>query len=185
MSIDVSTAGVRTLKDLLDQLPSGEAARVLASRLGLWTKQAHDSAAERTRSYPTQFSRLGDGELSDANAFWLSEAARATELVGLLEGQKAMTSLAAKQARAQARARIRAAWDTARDDAGKPVKYTSTQVADEAEADPGVIDQETRAALLQQVIASAGAYKEACFAVVQGISREISFRQAQYGARLR
>lgn len=184
-SLDVS--GVKTLSGLLEQLPSGNGARALAARLGVWTEEAHaDPTKHRRSNYPKEFSSLGPNELSNTNAYWLSEAARATELVGLLEGQKIMLGLYTKQARAAVRGRLRkAAVDTAEKDGSKPVKYTVAELNDEAEADTAVLEIELKAALLEQTLASTKAYKEACLALVAGISREISFRQAQMSARLR
>lgn len=181
-SFDVQ--GIRTLSQLLEQLPSGQAAATLAARLGVWTEAIHKAPASSTRTYPTDFARLGDEQLSTTNSYWISEAARATELVGLLEGQKVMLALAGKQAKAAARGRLRKLWDEPAED-GKVRKYTAVQLNDEAEFDPGVLDVELRTGLLEQSLASAKAYKEACGMVVAGISREISFRQAQMSARMR
>jgi hypothetical protein len=128
---------------------------------------------------------MGDDDLSDVYSYWLSEAARSTELVGLLEGHKVVLSLTSKQARAAARGRVRTRNEGLLDDKDKPVKLTATQIADEAEADSAVVDVETTSALLEMALAGAKAYKEATNTMVTGISREISFRQAQYSARLR
>lgn len=180
----IDVRGIRTLAQLLEQLPSGQAAATLATRLGVWTESIHANPSATRKAYPTDFSRLGDDQLSTTNSYWLSEAGRATELVGLLEGQKIMLSLESKRAKAAARGRIRKVWDVLDED-GKPRKYTATQLSDESEADPAVLDVELKVSLLEQTLASARAYKEACQMLVQGISREISFRQAQMGAKLR
>ena len=127
---------------------------------------------------------MGDDEISAASSYWISEVARVGELVGMLEGQKIMLTLSLKQVGAVARSRIREEWNIP-DSEGKVVKYTNGQVQDEAESDEKVADHELRLALLEQVQASAKAYKEACTAVTTGISREISFRQAQMSGGLR
>lgn len=176
--------GIRTLSDLLDQMPTGRAASALAERLGIWSAESHKAPKGDRKGFPKDFASMGDDDISTANSYWISESGRATELVGMLEGQKVMLSLGLKQAKASARSRVRRAWDKPGED-GKPRKYTAGQVDDEAESDPGVLDNELKLALLEQTLASARAYKEACLAVVAGISREISFRQAQMNGRLR
>jgi hypothetical protein len=181
----LDTAGVRTLGDLLDQMPSGKAAAALAARLGVWDAKMHANVSAERATYPKDFARLGDDQLSTTNSFWISESGRVTELVGMLEGQKIMLILGSKQAKAAARSRIRKTWDEAASLEEKPRKFTTGEVSDESENDPGVLDNELRLALLEQTLASARAYKEACAAVVAGVSREISFRQAQMSSRLR
>ena len=62
---------------------------------------------------------------------------------------------------------------------------TATQLPDEVEEDQTVRDLDAVLGLLSVVHESAKAYKEAALAATAGLSREISFRQAQMGARLR
>lgn len=175
--------GVRNLDTLLSQLPYGAGARSLARRLGVWSSATHADEINVNRRYPGNFSALGDDQLSDLNSAWLSEAGRSTELVGLLEGQRTLVALSVKRAVAAARSRAR---KRIAEDAGeKPVKVTAAELSDMAENDPGVLDAQTTAGMLDMALASAKAYKEACLATVAGISREISFRQAQMNARMR
>ena len=189
MADQVSLTGLRSLTSVLDRLPNGVAARDLAERLGVWSQRLHQSTASRAL-YPSSFARLADTELSDQNAVWLSELFRATELAGLLEGQRVMLTLASKSTRAATRARLRRKYraeaDQARDE-GLPVPKdpTAAQLADEVEEDPEVQEQDATLAMLAVVLESAKAYKEACQAGVAGISREISFRQAQMAGKLR
>lgn len=192
----VSLTGIRDLNGLLSRMPTGQAARHLAERLGVWTTPAHDSSSRRTKSFPQSFARLSDSELSDANAYWLSEVFRATELTGLIEGQRSVLSLEGKALRASTRATLRrhhrgeaeAARTKAEKEGLKPVAIkdpTAAQLADEVEENHDVQEHETQLALLALVAESVKAYKEACLVATAGISREISFRQAQMGAKLR
>lgn len=209
--------GMRGLTAVLNRLPQGTAARELATRLGLWTAASHEGVEGRHKAFPTNFSRLEDPKLSDENAYWLSEVFRATELCGLLEGQKVILNLQAKSVRAGVRANRRrhheqeaakierAAAEASAQAAqaaaeaggapagargraaavGKVKAPTVTQLNDEVEEDRDVRDVDEALGLLGVVQASANAYKEACLAATAGLSREISFRQAQMGARLR
>jgi hypothetical protein len=194
MTTQVSLEGLRTLGAVLQRLPQGTAAQSLATRLGLWSAPIHDNVDTRRKAFPTEFARLSDADVSDANAYWLSEVFRATELVGLLEGQKIMLTMQAKSARASARAALRrkyralveAAAAVAPEGTRPTVKEPSaTQLNDEVEEDQQVLDCDATLAMLAVVLESAKAYKEACLAAAAGLSREISFRQAQMGARLR
>lgn len=191
MSVDsVSLEGVKSLTSFLGRLPQGTAARELAERLGLWSSTMHNQTNERRVIFPTEFARKSDSQISDANAYWLSEVFRSTELVGLLEGQRTMLTLESKSMRATTRARLRRAARTAADkarDEGKPVPKdpTASSLADEVEEDPIVQEQDRILAMLAIVLESAKAYKEGCLAATAGLSREISFRQAQMNGRLR
>lgn len=182
--------GVGSLTGLLARLPQGRPAQELAKRLGLWSPALHRSDVSwGERKFPDKISHLADTEISDLNAYWNSEVFRATELLGLVEGQRAMLSLELKQLEATTRARLRRQAMAAAKEVtpeGKPVKVpATTQLNDEVAEDARVQEQEQVLALLAVVLGSAKAYKEACVAACAAISREISFRQAQLGARLR
>lgn len=187
----VSLEGVRNLSGVLARLPQGEPARVLAEKMGLWSTAIHNTAdTNRRQAFPNAFARLSDAEVSDQNAYWLSEVFRVTELVGLLEGQKTMLTMQAKATRASVRANLRRKYrqeSAALVTAGKaaPKDPSATQLADEVEEDGTVMECDAALAMLAIVAEQAKAYKEACLAVTAGLSREISFRQAQMGARLR
>lgn len=188
--MSVSLEGLNTLPKVLARLPQGAAAQQLAQKLGLWTSSVHDTVDNRRRAFPTEFARLSDAELSDQNAYWLSEVFRATELTGLLEGQRLMLSLSAKSVRASTRAALRRehrAKQAQACEAGQaPAKdLTVSALNDEVEENAEVLAQDATLAMLAVVLESAKAYKEACLAATAGLSREISFRQAQMGARLR
>jgi hypothetical protein len=187
---DVSLDGLRSLSGVLDRLPQGQQARKLAEQLGLWSSQAHNAANARTKIFGTNFSRLSEAQLSDENAYWLSEVFRATELVGLLEGQKVLLTLSAKSVRASSRAALRRKYraESARLEAAgekAPKDPSATQLADEVEENADVQEADAALGMLAVVAESAKAYKEACLVAAQGLSREISFRQAQMGARIR
>lgn len=191
MSVDsVSLDNVKSLSQMLSRLPQGTQARELAERLGLWSVALHNSVDSRRKVFPNSFSRLSEQDLSDTNAYWLSEVFRATELVGLLEGQRTMLTIESKSTRASARASLRRKYrreaEAAKQRGETPAKDpTAAQLADEVEENSQVQEQDKTLALLGVVLESAKAYKEACLAVTAGVSREISFRQAQMGARLR
>lgn len=191
MSVEsVSLDGVRSLTGLLERLPQGTAARQLAERLGLWSTTVHNSTTQRKVVFPSNFSGLGEAELSDSYAYWLSEVFRSTELVGLLEGQKTVLTLESKSTRATARAglrrKARQLAEAARESNGAvPKDPTTAQLADEVEEDERVIANDRVLGMLAVVLESAKAYKEACLAATAGLSREYSLRQAQMGARLR
>lgn len=170
---------VRTFNALLERLPEGANGQALAQAIGAWTASAHLTGADF--SYPTTFSDLSDDALSDVYARWVSQFGRITELVGLLEGQRVLSVLRSRQVRAAARSRARRQTDAD----GNPVKYTAGALSDMSEDDPAVIDAEHHGVATEVALASAKAYKEACTGVITAISREISFRQAQYSARLR
>lgn len=170
-----------SLKDLLSSMPSGESAARLASTMGIWTPKVHKSVADRSAapSYPSSFSGLSDAQLSDTNAYWLSELARSIELVGMLEGQLVMVKLKCRSARAASRVSARESFTE------NKVKATAQQVDDVAEASEGVLSADGLLVVLETVLASAKAYKEACSVVSSGVSREISFRQALLSAKVR
>ena len=170
---------IRTFDALLARLPEGPGGRTLAAAIGAWTATAHTTGADF--AYPAAFSTLADDALSDLYARWVSQLGRITELVGLLEGQKVLANLTTRQSRAASRVRHRRQLG----DDGKPLKYTQGALTDLAEEDPVVLDAEQAALAVDVASASAKAYKEACTGVVTAITREISFRQAQYSARLR
>lgn len=187
---DISLDGIKSLTAFLQRLPQGAAARELGSRLGLWSTQLHTSGRSGRRIFPTSFSEEPDTGISDLNAYWNSEVFRATEITGLLEGQKAMLSLQSKAVRAKARSRIRRHHQRLREEAaqaGQPVpkEPTAGQLSDEVEAESDVQAQDELLTLLILVLEQAKAYKEACLNAAASVSREISFRQAQMGSRLR
>lgn len=190
MSISrVSLDNVRSLHAVLTRLPQGTQARELAASLGLWSNPLHSNTNQRQQIH-TALSKLSDGQLSDVNGYWLSEIFRTTELVGLLDGLKTMLTIESKGLRSTTRARLRRAHRQAATTAaekGDPVPKdpTAAQLADEVDEDSNVQEHDQTMALLGVVMESAKAYKEACQAMAAGVSREISFRQAQMSARLR
>lgn len=187
---DISLDGIKSLTAFLQRLPQGAAARELGTRLGLWSPTLHNNGQSGRRIFPAAFSEQSDAGISDLNAYWNSEVFRATEITGLLEGQRAMLSLKSKAVRANARSRIRRRHQFAREEAqrlGEPVpkEPTAGQLSDEVEAEPDVQEQDELLTLVVLVLEQAKAYKEACVNAAASVSREISFRQAQMGARLR
>ena len=187
-SLDLSD--ITNLTKLLDRLPQGAAARTLATRMGVWTSQAHDGASQRKTGFPTSYADLTDDQLSNSYGYWVSELGRAAERVGLLEGVRKLVELSAKQNRARAPSTVRKRLDDEeaarlKDGLPKGPKPTVQMINDLAEEEEIVVETENIVGLLAIVSPSAGAFKEACAAVSNGLSREISFRQAQLGARIR
>jgi len=168
----------RDLDTLLGRLPDGVAGKRLAMSLGMWTESVH--LHPNPPGYPKGFSDLADPEISDLSATWVAQVGRAGELVGLLEGQRGLASMEARRARASARSRARRALA----EEGKKGK-TAAELNDDAESDFAVMAADELVALIDVALASSKAYKEAALAVAASVSREISMRQAQYGARIR
>lgn len=190
MSIELSITGISTLTNLLERLPQGTEAKRLAQRLAVFTTQAHENLAANRATFPKVLSELTDGGLSDVYAYWSSELVRIYELFGLLDGQRKYLELQAKKERASARGRIRKAGEdavAAAREAGdpKPDKKTAAEINDRAEEDAEVLQVVEVLAMLDMVMSSVSGYREACLAATTSLSREISFRQAQFQARLR
>jgi len=184
MAETVQLEGLRNLTQVLSRLPQGAAALALTQRLGLWSQRLHENAVAASGTL-SNMSAWTDSELSDRYGGMLSELHRTTELVGLLEGQKQLLTLQGKGERATVRSRLRRAHDTLMaGDAGVKA-WTATALADEVEAVSSVQEMDLLLGTLVVVMESAKAYKEACTSTTAGLSREISFRQAQLGARLR
>jgi hypothetical protein len=181
----VDLTGLRSLEAVLERLPQGSPARTLAAQLGLFDPQIHTGAGNRRKQFGAQFSRMSNEDLSDANGYWLSEVFRATELCGLFEGQRMLLTMEVKATRARVRSQLRKTYQD-KVTTGEVAKApAATQLNDEVEEDEQVQAVEAMLGLLAVVQESAKAYKEACASACAGISREISFRQAQMQARLR
>lgn len=171
----LSLAELRSTRDSLARIPSGEELIRLASRLGLWTEASHNSPPGR-KPFPTRFSDLGPDELSDLYASWISDAGRLSELCSGLSGHRDRLSLQLKAERARARSRARRA--------NPEVKVTSGQLDDEASSDLAVQDLESSLELVTILLASAEGAKEATNVYLAGISREITYRTEQMKARV-
>lgn len=190
--LNLSLSGMRSLPGMLEKLPHGIDARNLAAKLGVWTPGLHPTAAAEQRPLtPAKWSEMSDATLSDWNGYWNSEVHRTTELLGLIDGQKDMLTLQSKATRAAARSRVRREQERKEEeaarnaDAPKAPKLTATQVNDLSEEDPAVIEIDQQLAMLAVIVASVKAYKEAAVTMTAGLSREISFRQAQMSSQLR
>lgn len=174
---DLNISGVRSLTQVLERTPNGNDMVVLATKLGIWTAAAHNTVTER-RPFPKNLSDMGPNELTNLLAEWTSEFGRITELVGLLNGQKEQLKIRGKSLRAAARSRLRR--DHPKDE--KPL--ASTALNDAAEEDTGVLENDERIALVELLLASATATKEATQQYIGSISREIAYRDAQMKARM-
>lgn len=165
---------MQALEEFFNAFPSSRQALDQAKKLGIWTSSGHSAIPEK-RDWPRQFSALSDDALSDANSLWSHEAARVTELVGFLESQKLSAVLKHKTAKAAARMRVRSSLD----------KGTAAEIDDRASSDPGLLTADESLIKVEVLLTQAKAYKEAAILVLSSISREISFRQAQYNAKIR
>ena len=175
---DLNLADLRSVHQVLERTPLGEGIAELAERIGLVTEQIHRSSVVR-KKFQTNVSKLSAPQLSDEQSYWASEYGRIVELLGILQGQEKYLGLKSKAARAAARARLR------RNAEEEPAaKTTSAQINDAAEEDPVVRELDERAAIVNILLASATAAKEATTMYLQTLSREITFRCAQMDSRL-
>lgn len=182
-------AGVRTLRQLLARLPDGQQALNLAQRTGIWSNGMHDDVKPSNRVFPSDFSVLQGDRLSEEFGYWQSEAFRATELCGLLEGQRVNLIADLKACRAASRSRLRRHYRTIAEQAeeknGTKIKPPATaQLNDETDEEPAVRDLESTIGMLMAYLETAKARKEACLNGCAALSREISLRQAMMGSRL-
>jgi hypothetical protein len=163
------------LDAVLAATPNGKVARDVAEQLGVWTTGLHSKGVRR-RALRSELSKLGPDQLSDEFGWWSSEFGRVCELAGVLAGQREMARLAAKQARAAARSRVRERLAES--------KPTAGQVNDLAEEDNAVSDADAQLVLIETLEKLVGAAKEATDRYLQTLSREVAFRDAQMKARL-
>lgn len=180
---DLDISNVRNLTAALERTPNGVDAVALATKMGIWTAEAHNNVIARP-AYPRNVAELDADSLSNLLSNWTSEFGRIAELLGALNGQLAQLKIRAKGSRAAARSRIRKSY-LGDIDAGKNVKLpTSTALNDEAEEDPAVIDIDERLALVELLLAHTSAAKESTGQYLASISREIAYRDAQMKARI-
>lgn len=185
----LNLTGIQNLGRLLDRLPAGTAARELGQRIGVWNADSHAGAQSKVRTFPGSFSELSDDDLSDTWAAWNAEAIRLHQLYGLLEGQRRLLEMESKRARAQARSRVRTKFEeeakTAKAEGTTVKKPTTGEVNDLAEDEDTVIEADNNLVMLEMIMSQVSTYREACMTAINGLSREISFRQAQFTARVR
>jgi hypothetical protein len=180
--LDLDLRNVRSLPQVLERTPNGTAVAELAGRLGLVGRSLSGSVDRK--AFITNVAELSAPQLSNEQSYWTSEFGRIVELIGLLQGQEKYLVLQGKSVRASARARVRREIAAEEGDSGKKAKATVGEVNDRAEEDPAVRDLEEKAALVQILLATASAAKEATAMYLQSLSREISFRCAQMDAKI-
>lgn len=192
---DLNLSDIRSLTEALARIPNGVDAARLAAALSVWSVESHRAPAPR-KPFPDRFSDLVPTQLSDLSARTVSEADRICELVGLLSGLETHLKLKAKQARAQARAgaRRQAAREAAEASTEGDVETvrkasrakvpTVSELNDLAEEDPRVREVDDQLSLVELLLASVSAAKEATYLRRDAISREITFRCAQMDARI-
>ena len=175
MSDVLNLGSIRSVRDSVARLPSGTELLQLATRLGLWTEEAHTNPPAR-KLFPGQFSTLGADQLSDLYAAWVSDAGRLAELCSVLAGHRDRLSLQLKAERSRARSRVRLAHPEA--------KHTAASLDDAIAADQTIRDLEDAFELVTMLLAAAEGAKEATGVYLTGISREITYRTEQMRSRM-
>jgi hypothetical protein len=174
---DLNLTGLKSLTQALARTRNGLAAVELATKLGLWSSEAHRDPATRPL-YAKDLSQLTHTQLSDLYGLWTGEFGRITELCGAISGQEALLRIQIKSAQASARSRIR------RSQPAEAKPLASQTLADMADEDQAVVDLLEQNGLLAVLSAHAGAAKEATAQYLSSLSREIAFRDAQMKARI-
>jgi len=173
--MDIVLTGIDTLDKALLKVPTGSDSLKLAEKLGLWTSSIHVPNIVKP-SFPKKISELTPPQLSDLYSEWTGEFGRIIELCGLIDAQLAVVKLQIKSAQTSARISIRKS--------SPDLKHTSTNLSDEADEDPKVVNLNEQFAILSMLESYAKASKEATQQYLTSISREISFRDAQLKARI-
>lgn len=174
---DLSLSGVKSLTQALSRTRNGLAAVELATKLGLWSADAHRDPAVRP-PYTRDLSQLTHTQISDLYAQWTGEFGRITELCGAISGQESLLRIQIKSAQASARSRIRRA------QAADAKPFPAQTLADMADEDSTVVDLLEQNGLLAVLSAHASSAKEATAQYLSSLSREIAFRDAQMKARI-
>lgn len=175
---DLQLDGAATFTQAMERLPQGRAALTFAKRVGLYTPGYHGEQAAR-REFPKNIGALGPRDLSNELAYWTADMGRLCEMMGLLAGVQVYLRRRSKAVRASARARVR------RQPLPEGKKsITVSELNDLAEEDDAVIDVEDSLAYTEILLAWFAAAKEATAQNLTTLSREITFRDSQYKARL-
>jgi hypothetical protein len=165
---------INNLDHAMARTPSGVEVLGLAKRLGLITPYEHGAR----RAFKADFTQISTTALSNEQGYWTAEYGRIIEMLGLLTGQEKDISRRLKSATTRERARLRREAETA----VPPVKKLAGQVNDEASESAGVTSIEEEGQMLDLLIPSVAASKEAIAGYLTAISREISYRAAQMNA---
>ena len=182
---DLNLGSMRNLSEVLARIPGGHDMWRLVARMGMWNSATHN-APEPLRAYPRAYSELEGTRLSDESAYWQSEKARCDEVIGVLTALRDRLRLLEKREQAAARGRVmsRESEREGEVEGLAKVKLTTTQIADKAALDPAVTDAQDVASMVELLLASASAHREAVITIVQGLSREVSYRSAMIQARV-
>lgn len=162
--------GVRSAEDLL-QRTGGDSIISFLRSLGFWIDERRSGpAANPPTTYTTPSDATGR-ELSDMLAYWSSEFARASEILGVLQGERMRLKLALDRVAAEVALEI----ISQKKKAGE--KLPTKAVLDlEVSIAPSYKEAEDRLALLDQAIKAMAGVKEGVQAIRDGISREITRR---------
>lgn len=188
MADQLDITRVKYLSDLTNRL-GRTSSFTSVQNLGLWSREVHAKAQgsmDLKYENPAQMTHV---QLSQHFAQWNHELVRVQQTVGWLEALGKGLDLDVKRARARALADLQEqrASETAEalreDPPRKLAKYTAAELAAAVDLAEGVEAAEDARTEFQLLVISAQAYKESCLSAVNGLSREMSYRQAQLQGR--
>lgn len=171
-------AGLATVAQILSRTPTGTDVLGIAQRIGLVSPGINSQVSRP--EFQRNIKDLTPAGLSDLQGLWTHEFGRICDLHGLLSGQRDYLNLKLKAERARARGRIRRDLAAREDKA----KVTAGELNDLAEEDATVTELNEQLAVVELLMASTAAAKEATDRYLQSISREITFRCTQMEARI-
>jgi hypothetical protein len=169
MAVDMNLSGIRSASELMRRV-GGEDILALLSRLGFWVGGDNPLDGERRR-FPTDVSKLSSDRLGDENAYWQSELSRVIAIHGALQSQRMVAGLDLKRVRTSAAARLLADAKTAGE---RPPTRDQLNIA--IDERPEVRAPEDKLLILDVVMASLGAVKEAYEGYCRVLSREVTRR---------
>lgn len=174
---------IANANELLDKVGADSLLRLL-QRLGFWAGWGDGNPlGGQTKKFRVDLSKLESGQLGDEAAYWQSELSRAIAVAGALQAQRMISNMNVKRAKDAAAAAVL----REREQASKqpvpegevPVKQerlTGALLASLVAERPEVVDEENKLLLLDVVLASLDAVKEAIEGYCRVLSREISRR---------
>jgi hypothetical protein len=169
MAVDMNLSGIRSATELMRRV-GGDDILALLSRLGFWV--GGDNPLDGTRRrFPTDVSKLSSDKLGDENAYWQSELSRVIAIQGALHSQRMVSQLELKRVRNSAAARLLA--DAKAKGERPPTRDQLSIAIDER---PEVREPEEKVLILDVVMSSLGAVKEAYEGYCRVLSREVTRR---------
>lgn len=174
-----SLQGIKTADELLRRA-GGEQLLLLLRKLGFWVG-AGRNPDEVVKTFPTELSKVESAELGDQSSYWQSEMSRVIAICGALESQRLIAAFEVKKRRDRGASRVLADHKLRTAEAveagePKPRALTQAQINIEVSQRPEVLEAEEQKLLLDVVLTSLGAVKEAIEGYTRTLSREISRR---------